>query len=95
MLHTRKEIRRKNKDRFAERNSFSRFSLETPYGRRVPYDGVKMNSVWEQVNKNNLISSLNGILTMKITNYNMTNILREELVEKTKVLIKEIKSYEN
>ncbi len=56
--------------------------------------GKQMNSVWEQVNENKLKSSLNGILTMKITNYNMTNILREKLVEKTKVLIKEIKSYE-
>ncbi|MEM5565536.1 DUF6090 family protein [Psychroserpens sp. AS72] len=56
--------------------------------------GKQMNSVWEQVNENKLKSSLNGILTMKITNYIMTNRLRQSLVEKTKILIEEIKSSE-
>ena len=54
--------------------------------------GEQMNSVWEQINENELKTNLNGILTTKITNYVMTNRLRQSLVEKTKILVEEIKS---
>ncbi len=57
-------------------------------------NGKQMNSVWEQINENKLKTNLNGILTNKITNYNMTNLMRQRLVEKTKILIEEINSYE-
>lgn len=57
-------------------------------------NGKQMNSVWERINENKLKTNLNGILTNKITNYNMTNIMRKKLAKKTKILIEEIKSYE-
>jgi hypothetical protein len=55
--------------------------------------GKQMNSVWEQIDENKLKTNLNGILTSKITNYIMTNRLRQRLIEKTKILIEEIKNY--
>ena len=57
-------------------------------------NGEHMNSVWEEINENKLKTNLNGILTNKITNYVMTNRLRQSLIEKTKILIEEIKNYE-
>lgn len=57
-------------------------------------NGKQMNSVWEEINENKLKTNLNGILTNKITNYFLTNRLRQSLVEKTKILIEEIESYE-
>jgi len=57
-------------------------------------NGEQMNSVWEEINENKLKTNLNGILTNKITNYVMTNQLRQSLIEKTKILIEEIKNYE-
>jgi len=57
-------------------------------------NGKQMNSVWEEINENKLKANLNGILTNKITIYVMSNRLRQSLVEKTKILIEEIKSYE-
>ena len=56
--------------------------------------GKQMNSVWEQIDEKELKTNLNGILTSKITIYIMTNRLRQRLIEKTRVLIEEIKSYE-
>ncbi|WP_299184704.1 DUF6090 family protein [uncultured Aquimarina sp.] len=57
-------------------------------------NGKQMNSVWEEINENKLKTNLNGILTNKITNYNMTNRVRQRLVDKTKILIEEIISSE-
>lgn len=57
-------------------------------------NGKQMNSVWEEINEDKLKINLNGILTNKITNYVMTSRLRQSLVEKTKILIEEIESYE-
>lgn len=56
--------------------------------------GTQMNSVWEQIDENELKTNLNGILTSKITIYVQTNRLRQRLIEKTKTLIKEIKNYD-
>jgi hypothetical protein len=56
--------------------------------------GKQMNSVWEQIDENELKTNLNGILTSKITIYIMTNRLRQDLIEKTKTLIEEIKNYD-
>ena len=63
----------------------------------VEFSAIKdtqMNSVWEQIDENELKTNLNGILTSKITIYIHTNHLRQRLIEKTKTLVEEIKNYE-
>jgi len=67
------------------------------YSINFEFNAIKskqMNSVWEQIDENKLKANFNGVLTIKITNYIMTNRMRQSLVEKTKILIEEIKSSE-
>tara|TARA_R110002153_G_scaffold235186_3_gene388570 strand:+ start:980 stop:1720 length:741 start_codon:yes stop_codon:yes gene_type:complete len=71
-------------------NYIMQFPIDIEYS---AIKGTQMNSVWEQIDENELKTNLNGILTSKIIIYIQTNRLRQRLIEKTKTLIEEIKKY--
>lgn len=61
------------------------------YPINFPLNGINgniMNSVWEEVDKNELKSNFNGMLTIKLSNMTFVNLERTRLLSKTKEMIK-------
>lgn len=67
------------------------------YPINFPLNGINgnlMNSVWEDIDENKLKANFNGMLTIKITTMSFVSRMRNELLSKTKEMIKIIDDFE-